>query len=245
MSDEPGGPAPTAADGGVITAKVEAHSRVSGNSRSPRRLDWQVRAWRALSRRPRAAIVVGIALAILFGVTAAGTTLKGPTVYTSKTVMLIDDPYKLATAGDNGEFINLSALRVKYASLIPTSAIAGPVARRTGLPVTEVQTAVSGNVPLQSLLLDVNAAWSNSAKARQLSKATADEVTAYVKQENATYDIPPNDRFTLTTLDPAAPATASKPSNSRALAVGAGFAVLGFLIGFCLTQLVRNRKILR
>jgi len=87
--------------------------------------------------------------------------------------------------------------------------------------------------------MDVSATWASPREAQILSQAIANEVTSYVRTEDLTYDIPQADRFTFTTVDPASPATTQTPSKGHAVTLAIGLAVLGFILGFLATQLVR------
>jgi len=206
---------------------------------------WQWRVWDALRKSPGVALRIGILAAVVLGVVGAFAELSGPTTYTSTAVMLINTPLKLATSGNDGELINLEALRVKYSALINTSAIAGPVSRELGVPMSSVLTSVTGLVPLESLLMDVQATWSTPREATRLAAATAREVTAYVAYEDVTYHIPKKDRFSFTTIDPASAAIASKPSAAHAAVAAIGLAIVGLVLGFGGTQLWRNRSLIR
>lgn len=196
--------------------------------------------WQTLGVAPTRAILLGLLLATVFGALGAVASKgNGSTTYTSTTVMIIDDPLALATAGDQQEFVKLDALRVKYSGLISTDVIAVPVAHRLHLSVGAVLGAVSTQVPFEGLLMDVDATWSSPREAQVLSQAVANEVTSYVTSEDVTYNIPQIDRFTFTTVDPASPATPQTPSSGHALTFAIGLAVLGFVLGYFATQLVR------
>ena len=207
----------------------------------PRRSEpsWAWEVWRAMGERALRAVLVGVILA--FGLAALGglSVLSGPTTYQSTAVMLINDPYKLATAGQPNEFGSLDVLRYKYSALVRTNAIAGPVAAGMGLPVGEVIGALSTEVPTNSLLMNVTSTWSQPGVAQKLAQAAADEVTTYINQEDDAYHIPAADRFAFQVIDAASPATAQGPSTARAVTLAIGLAVLGFAIGFVVTQLVR------
>ena len=99
--------------------------------------------------------------------------------------------------------------------------------------------ALSTNVPANSLLMDVTATWSTPGGAQKLAQATADEITAYVNQEDDLYKIPAADRFTFQTIDQASAGSAHAPSKARAASLAIGLALLGFAIGFVATQLFR------
>ena len=180
-------------------------------------------------------LFLGFALALIGGLSA----LSGRTSYSSTAVMLINDPYKLATSGQPSEFGSLDVLRYKYSALVRTNALAGPVATQLGLPVGGVMGALSTSVPANSLLMDVTATWPTPKDAQKLAQAAADEVTAYINQEDNTYRIPAADRFTFSVIDPAPSATAHGPSKAKAASLAIGLAVLGFALGFVATQVVR------
>lgn len=204
---------------------------------------WQVRLWRAISHDPRPGLVAGLLVAVLLGVLGAGVVMTGATTYTSTTVMLIDDPLQLASAGSESQLLKLSTLRLKYADLAQTSVLATPVAHDLGLPVSDVLGAVTVDTPLESLLLNVNATTQNPTLSRSMSQAMANELTTYVRTEDSTYHIPAASRYTLNVVDPASEAIGHGPSTRRALVLGLGLAVLGFLIGLLAIQLRRNWRL--
>lgn len=227
----------------VLSSTTALQPRTNERDGYRRRMDereqWQHRVWKALTHDAGMAVLLGLLLAAVFGALGAVASLGGTTNYTSTTVMLIDDPYQLATSGDDSWFVKLDALRVKYSGLISTDAIAQPVARQLHLSLGSVLGAVSAQVPYTSLLMSVEATWSTPHEAQVLSQAVANEVTDYVRAEEVTYGVPPVDRFTLTTIDPASAAVAQGPSKTHAVTLAVGLAVLGFLLGFVATQLAR------
>lgn len=192
-----------------------------------------------MGQRALRAVLVGLFLGFVLALIGGLSALSGRTNYTSTAVMLINDPYKLATSGQLNEFGSLDVLRYKYSALVGTTAIAGPVASQTGLPVGEVIGALSTNVPVNSLLMDVTATWPTPSGAEKLAQATADEITAYINQEDDAYKIPTADRFTFNVIDRASSASAHGPSKARAASLAIGLALLGFAMGFVATQLVR------
>lgn len=184
-------------------------------------------------------VILGLLLAVLFGIVGGFASLTGSTSYSSKTIMLINDPYSLATSGAASEFTNLAALRYKYAGLVNTYPIAQPVATQLHLPVNAVLGAISAQVPVESLLMEIDATWSTPQGAQVLSQAVANQVTSYVEAENATYQIPAPHQFTFTTVDPASAAVAQHPSENKAITFAIGLAILGFGLGYLGTQVAR------
>lgn len=205
---------------------------------------WQVRLWRVLVTEARWALIVGAIVGVVAGVLGGVAAASGSTRYSSTTVMMIDDPYQLATAGDSGQLLKLDELRVKYAGLIGTDVIADPVATELGLRPSQVIGAVVPQVSGVSLLMGVRATWSTPRMAQRLSSAVADAVTHYVQAQDVAFHIPAVDRFTFDTVNPASPALPTGPSPFKAATIGVAVAVLCFVLAFVVTQLVRNRRLL-
>lgn len=226
----------------TVTVRATNPSRTADATR-PSLPRWQLRLWRTLVTEARFALAVGVLLGVVGGVLGGLVAASGATRYASTTVMMIDDPYQLAAAGDAGQLLKLESLRVKYAGLIGTDVIADPVAVELGLTPEQVIAAVTPEVSGVSLLMGVQATWKSPQMAQRLSSAVADEVSSYVRAQDSAFHIPAVDRFTFDTVDPATPAVAEHPSPYKAATVGVGAAVLGFLAGFGLTQVVRNRRL--
>jgi capsular polysaccharide biosynthesis protein len=192
---------------------------------------------------PLLALVVGVVVATVMGLAGEYSTLRGPTVWTSRTMMLVDQPYGIAVAGDQGLLLKLESVRLKYQGLAATNAIAGPVAAKLGLPVAAVEATTTVQLPADSLILEVYGQWSSPGEAQRLSAAVASQISTFVQSEAAQYKIPAADQFTITVVDSASPGVPSGPSHSKAATVALGLAVAGFVLGFVLTQLVRNRRL--
>ncbi len=206
---------------------------------------WQVRLWQALRHQARVGLLVGIALFLVVGAITFDVAVTGKKAYTSTTVMLIDDPLELATAGDQGQLLKLIQLRGKYQELAQTVVIAQPVASVLHLPTGVVLSDVAVVGQATSLLLDVVATTPTPGLARELSQGVANELTLYVENEERTYNVPAQNRFTLRTVSAASPAVGHGPKKRSALTLALGLAVVAFVVGFVLTQLARNRRFLR
>jgi hypothetical protein len=198
----------------------------------------------ALRTAPLPALLIGLLLAIGAGIVGWGLNSSGTPVYASQTVMTIDQPYGIATAGDEGILLKLVTLRIKYQGLASTDAMAGPVATKLGLPVSEVLSATSVALPADSLLMVVTGTWTNAAEAQRLSSAMASEITRYVKAENTQYVVPGADQFIITTVDPATRAKASTPTHRKSAADAVGLALAVLVAGFVVSQLIFNRRLL-
>ena len=214
-----------------------------GMHRRREREDWASHLWAMLRTGPLLALVAAALIAAVLGLSGEWFTLRGPTVWTSRTVMLVDEPYGIAVAGDQGLLLKLESVRLKYQGLAATNAIDQPVAAKLDVPVSVVEGSAAVVLPPDSLLLDVYGQWSSPAFAQELSGSVAGQINAYVQQEDSQYKIPAADQFTIAVVDAAAPATPSGPSHSKAATVALGLAIAGFVVGFVITQLVRNRRL--
>ena len=195
---------------------------------------WQSRLWHALRHAPGRAVAVGLAAGVVAAVVTAVLLLQGATIWTSQTTMIVDDPYGVATAGDEGQLLKLSELRFKYADLASTVAIGQPVATQLDVPVGVVLGATTVEVPDNSLLMSVVGRWTTPGFARQLSQSMAQGISDYVRAENKANGVPAGDQFSASVIGSASPATASRPSRSKAaaaaLVVFVGVAVAGFVV---------------
>ena len=205
---------------------------------------WQQRVWLELRYRPLPSLLIAAVVAVVLAGLTAGLLLRGSTVWTAQTTMIIDDPYAIALSGDGGELAKLSTLRVKYANLASTYAMAQPVATKLHLPVSVVLGATRVDIPTDSLLMSVVGQWSSPAAARALSSAMAEEISSYVKSENATYGIPAQNQFAAVSLDPTSPAAPSGPSGRRAALAALGVFLLSGIVVFVAGQMVFARRLL-
>lgn len=196
-------------------------------------------AWKILRRRPAYALVVAILLAIGAGLAGAFHVLAGPTIWTSRTVMMINDPYELA-AGNAGELKKLDELRLEYASLANTAVIARPVATLLHLPPAEVASSTAVYAAPGALLIYVYGRAGAATEAEAISAAVAHELSSYASGQESLYGVPAHDRYVLSVVDPTSPARPSGPSEGKAAGVGIGLGVLGFLVGFLAVQLARG-----
>ncbi len=199
----------------------------------------------ALRRAPRPALLMAAALGAAVAAVSLWSTLAVPTVWTSTTVLSLDDPYALATAPDNGPLLKLNALRAEYSALATTQVIAGPVALKLGLAPAQVAGAETVVPSEQALLLDVTARWSTPLMAQQLSRTTARTLQAYVQSENSAYGIPAPDQLQLQQVDPTTPAAAIRPSVTHAVTRAVELGVLVLVVAFVVIQLVRQRWVHR
>ena len=198
--------------------------------------------WASLRRPSPRNVVIAVVAAIVAFAIGAAVVLSRPATYYSQSTLLIDNPSQLAAAADEGTIAKLSGLRAKYAALVHTPAIAGPVARRLDIPVGEVYGSANTFLGLQSLVLVSGATADKPAKAQRIAQAVADEISRYVRDEHVRFHVPLPQRFTITVVNKAYPGQKSSPTRRHAATVGliSGGLVLAGL--YVLLELIAARR---
>lgn len=183
---------------------------------------------------------LALVAAALVGSISAALAMRGPTVYESRSVLLIDNPLAFATAGDDGTILKLDRLRTKYATLAGTQAIAGPAAKALGLGQGVVLSSTDVVAPPSSLALVVAARSARAKSAVALAAAMSTSIVDYVVQEHEANHIPPADRFAFKIVQPASFAAKTSPLPESARSAG----LLGFGIALAISyvglQLLRS-----
>lgn len=198
-------------------------------------------------RGSRAGLAVAVALVALLaaaaGLGAAALESSRPAKYTARAVLLIDQEPQLSVARDEGIFNKLTRLRVKYVDTVQTTAFSDLVAGRVGLDRGRVHASLSAAAPPTSLLLIVRATDRDRQSAQHLAQSAAETLQDSLTQEQARLGIARADRVTLTVVSPAATATKTSPSSSRAASLGGvvALAVLGG--GLVVVAAVRRRTV--
>jgi hypothetical protein len=200
----------------------------------------------APQRRSRAGGIVFAALSLILalaaGFAAAAWNESKPHVYQSSAALLIDQGAALTFARDEGLVTKLGALRYKYADQVTTTTFAGVVAGKTGMRPGLVHSALSAQVPLRSLLLNVTARSTDQSQPQRIAQAAAQQLSQDLDNEQRVAGVAPKARVTLTLVSPAQPAVHISPSRRRSqqLAAGAFGAVL--LGAALLRDLTRRRS---
>jgi capsular polysaccharide biosynthesis protein len=181
-------------------------------------------------------VVLAIVLGVVAGGAAAGISLGASTVYSSKATLLIDQPAAVSRAVDDGPLRKLSLLRIKYTDLADTPGIAGPAAARLGLSTGDVARSTTAVAPAASLAIVVSGRDATRAGAERRANAVAASMATYADQEQQGLNVPPTDRYNLTIVETAGPATTTRvqPTGARAgraaLLLGLISATLAYLI---------------
>ena len=168
------------------------------------------------------AMVVGIAV----GVIAASLTSSRAPTYASTAKLLINQPRALSLADSDGVVLKLSRLRLKYIGLVGTPVIDNPVAAQLKRSPADLGGLLDAVAPTQNLNINVIGISADPQTAQQLAQAAAGQLAAYATREQVADGIPPNERFILTMIAPADPATKAAGSRSRPIFVGFGAGVI-------------------
>jgi hypothetical protein len=177
-------------------------------------------------------LVQHVSVALLAGAIAAGlggyAVKRQRPVFASAAAVLMDQPQLTAT-GDPGIFRKISGLRFKYASLVQTAKVSAPVAERLKLPEPLVVRSVQATVDPRDLLIRFIARARQPRVAQQLAQATAEQVIQLVSDDQEAAKIPPDQRMTVTVVDPARPAVRISPLRRTMITVAATAGALAFL----------------
>ena len=167
--------------------------------------------------------------------------IRKPPVYASNSVLLIDQPGVIFSAGGDTAIIKLGLLRTKYASLIKTEVVTRPVAEATGIPEGKVAGSLVALSPPQSLLLVIGARGGRAQETQALATAAAKEISSYLKAEQNKVGLPPDKEVTLTEVQPAVLGVQIEPTSSRALQDGLAAGVISLVLIYVAVQLLTGR----
>lgn len=107
-----------------------------------------------------------------------------------------------------------------YVTLATSSKVLDSVSASTGIPATDLATAVSATTPAKTVLIEVRAESFNAKRAAAIANATADELVALVGELEATGDDTQQPVSLRKVQDAAVPTIPFEPSMLRNLAVG-------------------------
>jgi capsular polysaccharide biosynthesis protein len=183
-------------------------------------------------------LLLAMLLGALGGVGAGFGAMQASPVYTSEAHLLIDQPRALALSPDDAPILKLDLLKIKYANLANTPAIAGPAAAQLGLPESAVANAVTATPTEQSFLVTVAARASTRSTAVRMANAVAQSIVTYADQEQANIGVVPANRFGFSIVQRAAATTRAQPTVSHAAKAGAVLGVLLFVGAYAILQLL-------
>ena len=183
-------------------------------------------------------IIAASIIGLIAGGFAASSVLREPALYSSRAVLLIDQPGLIARSGSEGVLTKLNQLRVKYALLAKTAQITKPVADKTGLPQGLIARAITIVLPGPSLVLTVEARAPQPPIARAIADAAAEAMIALIKGEQDAAKIAADTRILMSIAAPAQPGVKILPTRSRAMTVGAMWGVLALAATIALVETV-------
>lgn len=185
-------------------------------------------------------LTLALGVAALLAAVAATLALRAPEQHESTAVLVIDNPFALATAGDDGTVNKLDRLRGKYATLAATRAIAEPVAEDLGIGPGAVIASTEVFPATSTLGLIVVGRAPTAAQAVERAAAMSVGIVDYVEREHEVNDVPPEDRFSFTIVEPATSARRTSPSTDRAIDVAALTFGLSLVAVYVVLQLMRT-----
>lgn len=171
-------------------------------------------------------VLLTIVVSIAVGVIAASLTSRRAPTYSSTAKLLINQPQALSLADSDGVVLKLSRLRLKYIGLVGTPVIDNPVAVELKRSPAELGGFLDAIAPAQNLNINVVGISANPQTAQELAQAGAQQLAVYATREQVADGIAPNERFILTLIAPADPATKAAGSRSRPIFVGFGAGVI-------------------
>jgi capsular polysaccharide biosynthesis protein len=186
-------------------------------------------------------VILALVLALLAGAGAALYQRSKPTHYISYSVMLIDQPFAVASDPGDATLAKLQRLRFYYAGLVQTQVIAGPVASQLQLPVGYVERSLSTLMSDSTFTIDLFAQGHNPQQASTIAQAATSELIDYVRKEQAKVGIASVNRVTLTEVtSPAAGVKVKVSLKKQLISAGVAFVVVGaaFII---VADLLRRR----
>jgi capsular polysaccharide biosynthesis protein len=182
-------------------------------------------------------LLIAALLGVIAGIGGGFVAMKQTPVYRGQAQLLIDQPRALALSPDDGPILKLDLLKIKYANLANTPAIAGPAAAALGLPESVVADAVTATPTPQSFLVTVDANASTRARARAIANTVAQSISTYADQEQARIGVAPENRYGFSTVHRATTSKA-QPTVSRAIKAAAVLAVVVFVGAYVILQLL-------
>jgi capsular polysaccharide biosynthesis protein len=215
------GPAPEVADRSTRVSR--RHERRA--ARAARQ--WTL--WDAVQHYSTVNLLIAVALAVLASGPAALWVRHQTPTYESSATLLIGQPLQVAASTDEGVVAKLNLLRNKYATLVGTEVISGPVAQRLRLNEGVVAAAARSTPVSNSLVLVVSADSVNAREAQRIAGGLADQVRTFAANEQADQAVPTNERYTFTVVQPATAPVQVSPTRTREIEVAiiAGLLALG------------------
>lgn len=217
-----------------------AISRLDPDGRRPEVVGMET-AWDRLVRPLRPSIWIAVVAGLLAASIASTISLTRPATYRSQATLLIDEPAAVGSSQDQGVLLKLASLRDKYAALANTSPIVDPAAQESGLPSSTIASDGQVVVAQDALTMQAQGLSSDPGTARTVAQSLGDSLSRYVAGEQASLNVPANDKVTISVIQPAEPAARISPSVRQSVTVIAVSAIATGIVVYVIAQLVMTR----
>ncbi|MFL6238324.1 MAG: hypothetical protein ACJ735_02360 [Actinomycetes bacterium] len=194
------------------------------DAESPTRARYQVR-------------VLHLMIAVLLGLVAAAggyaVARKSTATYRSSAALSFDQPLRVAASGDPGQLDKLARIRLKYIGVTRYDVFVTAVAKQVALKPGKVRGDLVAVADRSSLLLVMGARDHNALTARRIATAAANEMVAYVDQEQVKANIPAANRIVASVVVEPKGAARIAPTKRKEVttAVVAGLIVFFLVVG--------------
>jgi capsular polysaccharide biosynthesis protein len=177
--------------------------------------------------------LVAAVLALIAAATAYAVAKKASPTFRSTAAISLDQPLEIAVSANSGQIDKLSRIRQKYIGVARYDAVAKAVAQQVHLPPGRVRGEIFAVADRPSLLLIVGANDRNAQNALRITSAFANEMVAYVDQEQTRDKIPAKDRIAVNVVVQPRPAVRIQPTKRKEVTTGivAGLIVLLAVVG--------------
>jgi hypothetical protein len=177
-------------------------------------------------RRPRRVLGVLLALfsvlvAAAVGLGAAAYNESRADTYVSRAGVLVDQTAAIALARDQNLLVKLSALRVRYASIVASTSFQDQVASEAGLRRGQVRGALGTLLPPVSLQVILVARTGDPKTSEAIAATAAAQLIKRNLDEQKAASIPNRLQVRLVLVTAAEPGTRMGPDHKRSAELGA------------------------
>jgi capsular polysaccharide biosynthesis protein len=184
-----------------------------------------------------ASLVIGLMMA---GIGYAAAMRPKP-VYESYTILELHNQDLFKDPGP-GTIQKLNNLRRRYAALLPTEPIVGPVTDALDLPRNRVNRSVRAAVTGDALLMYPTAKWGNEETAEELAQKITEQLISFAVNEQNADKVDVADRVELRIVQSASSARKVSPTKKRASTSAILLGVVGGLGAYVVLQQVAWRR---
>lgn len=187
-------------------------------------------------------VVLAVVAFVVAGVAGALVDRGRSSTFRSAALLSIDQPLVIAATRDAGPVEKLSRLRLQYAGLLRTDALAVPIAEQVGSTPGAVSGRLSAFPVPNSLLVEVAATGPDAGSAQRLATAAANALVGYAEKTQTTFKVPTEQMVVLQVVTEPRPGSEVRRGNREVVTVGVflGLAAAALVLG--VASLVRRRR---